>query len=184
MPRANQQIWTIGHSTHAWADFIALLQGAKIEALADVRRFPASRRHPQFSGPAMQAALAEVGIEYRHFEALGGRRHNSASGSPNTAWRVAAFNAYADHTATSEFQAALNGLKSLAEEKRTAVMCAEALPWQCHRRVLADVLIASGWEVFDIFPDGKIKPHALTEFARVQGEHVTYPGIFAGERRS
>lgn len=181
MSCANQQIWTIGHSTHAWADFVALLQGAKIEALADVRRFPASRRHPQFNGAAMQTVLAAEGIEYRHYEALGGRRHSTADSSPNTAWRVAAFNAYADRTTTSDFLAAEKELESLAAEKRTAIMCAEALPWQCHRRVLADVLIARGWEVFDIFPDGKVKPHALTEFARVDGERVTYPGIFAGE---
>ena len=177
----NQQIWTIGHSTQAWPGFVALLQRVNIEALADVRRFPASRRHPQFNGPAMQTALADVGIAYRHFEALGGRRHSTAVGSPNTAWRVDAFNAYADHTASPEFQVAVNELESLASKKHTAIMCAEALPWQCHRRVLADVLIARGWEVFDIFPDGKVKPHALTEFARIEGERVTYPGIFGGE---
>jgi uncharacterized protein (DUF488 family) len=177
----NQQIWTLGHSTHEWPAFVALLQGAKIEAIADVRRFPASRRHPQFNGAAMQMALADVDIAYHHFEALGGRRHRSAANSPNTAWRVEAFNAYADHTASPEFQAAVNELESLAKTKRSAIMCAEALPWQCHRRVLADVLIARGWEVFDIFPDGKVKPHALTEFARIEGERVTYPGIFGGE---
>ncbi len=181
MTSRQRQIWTIGHSTHAWPKFAALLQGVKIEAVADVRRFPASRRHPQFSGPAMLAALAEVGIAYHHFEALGGRRHSSAADSPNTAWRVAAFNAYADHTASGEFQTAVSELESLAAERRTAVMCAEALPWQCHRRVLADVLIARGWQVFDIFPGGKVQPHALTEFARVEGERVTYPGIFASE---
>ena len=177
MPRANQQIWTIGHSTHAWPEFLARLQGAKIEALADVRRFPASRRHPQFNGAAMRTALAEAGIAYHHFEALGGRRHSATTDSPNTAWRVAAFNAYADHAASAEFQTTVNELETLAAEKHTAIMCAEALPWQCHRRVLADVLIARGWKVLDIFPDGKIKPHLLTEFARVEGEHVTYPSL-------
>lgn len=182
MSRANQQIWTIGHSTHAWPAFVALLQGAQVEAIADVRRFPASRRHPQFNGAAMQMALADAGIAYQHFEALGGRRNRTAGDSPNTAWRVDAFNAYADHAATAEFQAALGELQSLAREKRTAILCAEALPWQCHRRVLADVLIARGWNVCDIFPGGKVKPHELTEFARVEGEQVTYPGIVAGER--
>jgi uncharacterized protein (DUF488 family) len=179
MHRGNQQIWTIGHSTHDWPAFVALLQSAKIEAIADVRRFPASRRHPQFNGAAMQAALGDVGIEYRHWEALGGRRHSHAADSPNTAWRVAAFNAYADHTASAEFQAALAELTNFAEEHRTAIMCAEALPWQCHRRVLADVLIARGWNVLDIFPDGKVKPHALTDFARIVDEHVTYPSLLS-----
>jgi uncharacterized protein (DUF488 family) len=181
MVHAQRQIWTLGHSTHPWPKFVALLQSAKIEALADVRRFPASRRHPQFNGAAMQATLTDAGIEYHHYEALGGRRHSSAADSPNTAWRVAAFNAYADHTASPEFQTAVAELIALAQERRTAIMCAEALPWQCHRRVLADVLIARGWSVFDIFPDGKVKPHALTEFARVTGERVTYPGLLNDE---
>jgi uncharacterized protein (DUF488 family) len=180
MSRTSLNIWTIGHSTHAWPEFVALLQLAGVEAIADVRRFPASRRHPQFNGDAMQAALADADIDYRHFEPLGGRRNRTTGDSPNTAWRVAAFNAYADHAATADFQTAVNDLETLARDKRTAIMCAEALPWQCHRRVLADVLIARGWEVFDIFPNGKVKPHELTEFARVDGERVTYPGIFAG----
>jgi uncharacterized protein (DUF488 family) len=177
MPRAADNIWTIGHSTHAWPEFVALLQGASIEAIADVRRFPASRRHPQFNGATMQTALADVGIAYRHYEALGGRRQSHPPDSPNTAWRVAAFNAYADHTVSPEFQAALAELLNCAEEKRTAIMCAEAVPWQCHRRVLADVLIAREWNVLDIFPDGKSKPHVLTEFARIDGQQVTYPSL-------
>ena len=169
-------IWTIGHSTHPWPKFVQLLQDAKIELLADVRRFPASRRHPQFNGSLMEAALAKVAIGYRHFEDLGGRRSERLSASPNTAWQVEPFNAYADHTQSPEFLAALKALLHCSAEKRAAVMCAEAVPWQCHRRVLADVLIARGCAVRHIFPNGQIRPHALTEFAVLQGGGVIYPG--------
>jgi uncharacterized protein (DUF488 family) len=169
-------LWTIGHSTHTAEVFTGLLREASIEVIADVRRFPMSRRHPQFNADALTATLQAAGIEYRHFAALGGRRSKRRDASPNTAWRVAAFNAYADHAHSGEFLAALADLIALAEICRTAVMCAEALPWQCHRRVLADFLIARGWTVRDIFPDGKIKPHPLTEFAKVAGDSVTYPG--------
>lgn len=176
MSEESKIIWTIGHSTHPWAKFVELLQSVDIELLADVRRFPASRRHPQFNGPAMEASLAELGIEYRHHESLGGRRRDRLPDSPNTAWRVEQFNAYADHTQSAEFQTAFKELLDLAAQKHTAVMCAEALPWQCHRRILADLLIAHGYEVRDVFPGGEIRPHALTEFAKVEDGAVTYPG--------
>jgi uncharacterized protein (DUF488 family) len=169
-------LWTIGHSSHIAEVFVELLRAADIQIIADIRRFPMSRRHPQFNADALTATLQAAGIDYLHFAALGGRRGERRDDSPNTAWRVEAFNAYADHAQSDEFLAALTDLIALAENRRTAVMCAEALPWQCHRRVLADFLIARGWTVRDIFPDGKIKPHPLTEFAKVSGEAVTYPG--------
>jgi uncharacterized protein (DUF488 family) len=167
-------LWTVGHSNRSIDDFLALLAGESIELVADVRRFPGSRKWPQYGRDALAASLAERGIAYEHFEALGGRRRQVA-GSPNQAWRVAAFNAYADHMATSEFHQALMQLQTLAGERRTAILCAEALPWRCHRRLIADALLAHGWQVFDILSARQTKPHALTEFARIANGGVTYP---------
>ena len=168
-------IWTVGHSNRDFDSFVELLKSQQIERLADVRRFPGSRRHPQFNSEALQAALAEQQIAYCHFESLGGRRRSSDSSSPNRAWRVASFNAYADHLATDEFARGLNDLMDQAAAQRTAIMCSEALPWRCHRRIIADALIVREWQVLDIFSPGQTKPHALTEFAHVDGVRVTYP---------
>lgn len=170
------QIWTIGHSNRSLDEFVSLLRGAAIEAIADVRRFPGSRKHPQFGSEALAAGLAAAGIEYRHFPSLGGRRSRSAGPSPNTAWRVEAFNAYADYMQTPEFSEALEDLIRLATRQRTAMMCSEALPWRCHRRLIADALLVRGWEVLDILGEGQIKPRGLTEFASVTGTTLTYPG--------
>jgi uncharacterized protein (DUF488 family) len=174
--KQDRTIWTIGHSNRDLASFLALLTAESIGLLADVRRFPASRKFPQFNGDALEGSLAGVNILYRHFPALGGRRNKRLEDSPNTAWRVASFNAYADHMRSDEFQEALNLLMQLAAERRTAIMCAEALPWQCHRRIIADALIARGWTVLDIMGSGKPRVHQLTEFARVRAGRVTYPG--------
>jgi uncharacterized protein (DUF488 family) len=174
MPR-KRNIWTVGHSTRSIEDFLKLLAAGEIELLADVRRFPASRRHPQFNREALTASLAEVGIAYEHFPGLGGRRSQRLEGSPNNAWRVEAFNAYADHLRSAEFQADFNRLIDLANSKRTAIMCAEALPQQCHRRIIADALVARGWIVKHLLSPQRIEDHKLPEFARVQGEQVTYP---------
>ena len=173
MPRT---IWTIGHSNHSIEKFIELLAGQSIGRVADVRRFPASRAHPHFNGPELAASLAAAGIGYRHFPELGGRRSKRLADSPNTGWRVAAFNAYADHLQSAEAQSALEELAKLAQETSTAFMCAEALPWQCHRRIIADHLLAAGWTVLDIMPAGKATPHKLPDFARVDSDVVTYPG--------
>jgi uncharacterized protein (DUF488 family) len=169
-------IWTIGHSNRPIDDFVELLRGASIELVADVRRFPASRAHPQFNAEALAVELNRHGIDYRHFVDMGGRRSQRGAKLVNTAWRVAAFNAFADHMQTAEFQASLNELIELAQARPTALMCAEALPWQCHRRLIADALTARGWSVLDIVGRGQIKPHVLPPFARVSGEQVTYPG--------
>ncbi len=171
-----QNIWTIGHSNHPIERFLDLLRGQSIGLLADVRRFPASRAHPHFNGEALAASLAAAGIGYRHFPELGGRRRERLPASPNTAWRVEAFNAYADHLQSAEAHVALGELVQLAGETSTAFMCAEALPWQCHRRVIADALLAAGWTVLDIMPAGKAVPHKLPDFARVEQGAVTYPG--------
>jgi uncharacterized protein (DUF488 family) len=169
-------VWTIGHSNHPIDRFVELLVGQSIELVADVRRFPASRAHPQFNGETLAESLADGDIAYRHFPQLGGRRKERLDDSPNTAWRVEAFNAYADHTQSADFRSAWDELIALAREQRVAIMCAEALPWQCHRRILADAFLANGWTVLDIMPAGKTHPHALPPFARVQDGMVTYPG--------
>jgi uncharacterized protein (DUF488 family) len=169
-------IWTIGHSNREAAEFVALLSTHAIRLVADVRRFPGSRRLPQFNRENLEAALREAGVGYRHFEDLGGRRSRRLPDSPNTAWRVESFNAYADHMQTPEFQAALRDLESAAAEQPTAIMCAEALPWRCHRRLIADALVARGWKVLDILSAAAPKERTLTDFARVDGDEVTYPG--------
>jgi uncharacterized protein (DUF488 family) len=175
MASHEQSIWTVGHSTKMIPEFLELLLAAEIELLADVRRFPASRRHPQFNREALAASLADVGIAYQHFSGLGGRRSARLPDSPNNAWRVESFNAYADHSQSAEFQADFERLASLAVSQRTAIMCAEALPFQCHRRIIADVLVARGWQVKHLLSPKRIEDHTLTEFARAVGQQVTYP---------
>jgi len=169
------EIWTVGHSNRDLDGFLGLLRPAGIGLVADVRRFPGSRRHPQFGGEALAAGLAGAGIGYRHFPGLGGRRGRRGAGSPNDGWRVESFNAYADFMATPEFAAALGELMGLAGPTRTAVMCSEALPWRCHRRLIADALIVRGWAVWDLIGRGPARPHGLTPFARVEGTRITYP---------
>jgi uncharacterized protein (DUF488 family) len=168
-------LFTVGHSTRSAGELIALLREAGIERLVDVRRFPGSRRHPQFGREALTAALAAAGIEYRHAPDLGGRR-TPRPDSPNTAWRVAAFRGYADHMETPEFQAALGGLLAAAAERPTAILCAEAVPWRCHRRLIADALAARGVEVVHLLAPGRREPHALHPDARMlPGGRLVYP---------
>ena len=170
-----RRAFTIGHSTHAIDAFMGLLRGGGVEAVADVRRFPGSGRHPQFGRDALAGALRAAGIEYVHLEALGGRR-SVRPGSPNGGWEVRAFQGYADHMASAEFAAGLGALEAFAGERPTAVMCAEALWWQCHRRLVADALVAHGWAVEHIGPDGGRTAHELPDFARAAGDGtLTYP---------
>ena len=175
MAKRKPTIWTVGHSTRAIEDFLKLLASGEIQLLADVRRFPASRRHPQFNREALTISLADAGVDYEHFPGLGGRRSQRLPDSPNKAWRVEAFNAYADHLQSAEFPADFDRLIESAKSKRTAIMCAEALPQQCHRRIIADLLVARGWTVKHLLSPTRIEDHKLPEFARVQGEQVTYP---------
>jgi uncharacterized protein (DUF488 family) len=168
-------IWTIGHSNRSLGEFVELLQCESIEQLADVRRFPGSRAHPHFNREALDAGLREAGIAYRHFAALGGRRSKRLADSPNVGWRVDAFNRYADYMATAEFASELEALIDFAAAGRTAMMCSEAVPWRCHRRLIADALLLRGWQVFDIINRGAAKPHAMTPFARVDHGQITYP---------
>ena len=172
----NRTIWTIGHSNRTLEEFLAVLAPARIESIADVRRFPGSRKWPHFGGEALRESLGAQGIAYLHLPELGGRRGRAASGSPNTAWRVESFNAYADHMQSEEFREGLARLMTSAEARRTAIMCSEAVPWRCHRRLIADALLVRGWEVVDLMSPTQQKPHPLTEFARVEGERVTSPG--------
>jgi uncharacterized protein (DUF488 family) len=170
-----KQVWTIGHSNRELEELLEILASHEIEAIADVRRFPGSRRYPQFGREALEAALQDAGVAYQHFPELGGRRTSKLADSPNAAWRVAAFRAYADYMQTAEFAAAFSELVALAQWRRTAMMCAEVLPWRCHRRLLADQFIVRGWEVLDIMAVNQAKPHELPPFARVAGDRLTYP---------
>ncbi len=168
-------VFTLGHSTRAAAEVIGMLQEAGVERLVDVRRFPGSRRHPQFGRDALAAALAAAAIEYRHEPDLGGRRQPLPD-SPNTAWRVAAFRGYADHMESAEFRAALERLIAGAAERPTAILCAEAVPWRCHRRLIADALVARGLEVVDLLEPGRREAHRLHPDARVlPGGRLVYP---------
>lgn len=165
---------TIGHSTHTLERFVELLQAHEIALLVDVRRWPRSRRHPQFDDDALAVELAPVGIDYEHLAELGGRRR-PRPGTPNTGWQVEGFRGYADHLDSDEFARGLVRLEDLAARRRTAVMCAEAQWYRCHRRVLSDVLLVRGWQVCHIWPDARTTPHALTEFAVVEDGLPRYP---------
>ena len=161
---------------HEPGEFMALLHGHDVELLVDVRRYPASRRVPQFNSGPLAETLSSGGIAYEHVEELGGRRSPVAD-SPNGAWRNDQFRGYADHMATAAFREALERL--IAEERRTAVMCAEARWVNCHRRLIADALTARGHEVLHIDARGRVERHELTDFAVVRGEQVTYPPVQA-----
>lgn len=168
-------VYTVGHSTHAIDDFIAMLQAHGVERVADVRTIPRSRRHPQFEKDALRTALEAAGIGYVHLPGLGGLRH-ARRDSPNSGWRNESFRGYADYMQTAEYAQALEQLIALAARQRTAVMCAEAVPWRCHRSLIADSLTVRGIPVEHITSKTHRQPHALTTFARVEHGRITYPG--------
>jgi uncharacterized protein (DUF488 family) len=169
------EILTVGHSNHEEQDFLDLLRGAGVELIADVRRYPGSRRQPHFERTALAAVLLEAGIGYRWFgETLGGRRRPLPR-SVNDAWESDQFRGYADHMASDEFAAGLAELEDLAREQRVAVMCAEAWWIRCHRRLIADALTARGWRVLHLGANGRLEQHALTGFAVIEGGRITYP---------
>jgi uncharacterized protein (DUF488 family) len=167
------RVYTIGHSTRPIEVFIRLLEAHGITQLHDIRSIPHSRRHPHFSQDALAAALGEVGIVYRHAAALGGRRKPRRD-SANTAWRVEGFRGYADYMETDAFRDALDELVRIAHDGPTAIMCAEAVWWQCHRQLVADALVAGGVEVAHISSTSAAKPHTLTDFAQVVDGRVSY----------
>jgi uncharacterized protein (DUF488 family) len=166
-------LFTVGHSTRSIEELLALLAEHSIELLVDVRRYPGSRRHPQFAREALAGAVTAAGIEYRWVEALGGRR-SRRKGSPHTAWKVAGFAGYADHMDTPEFQAAAADLLAAAATRATCVLCAEARPEQCHRRLIADHATAQGEPVTHILAPRRSALHRLPDFARVEGGRVLY----------
>lgn len=167
------RVFTVGHSTRSTEELIAILRAAGVRVLVDVRRFPGSRRHPQFGREALAAALGEAGITYRWVEALGGRRSRRA-GSPHVAWENAGFAGYADHMDTAEFRDAA-ARELLSSTEPTAVMCAEAHPSQCHRRLISDWLVAHRVEVVHLLDARGTVAHSLTPFARVvDGDRVVY----------
>ena len=166
-------VWTLGHSTRAWPEFLGLLAIHRIEAIADVRRFPASRRHPQFAREALAGALSAAGVAYEWLPELGGRRAPRRD-SANTGWHNASFRGYADYMGTEPFQAGIARLMELARVKATACMCAEQAWQQCHRGLIADYLKAAGWHVLHIRPRGQVEAHPWTAPARIVDGALTY----------
>ena len=167
-------IFTIGHSTLPVEKFVQLLEANGVELLVDIRSMPRSRRNPQFNRDALPEPLGAVGIGYLHAPELGGMRH-PRSDSRNGAWQNDGFRGYADYMQTEEFKAALDRAVGLAAEKPTALMCAEAVPWKCHRSLVSDALSARGIEVREIVSDATPHLHKVTPFARIRGSEVTYP---------
>jgi uncharacterized protein (DUF488 family) len=169
-------IYAIGHSTHPIEEFISLLKSHGILIVADVRTVPRSRHVPQFNQESLKAALKAEGLNYRHFKQLGGLRKPRRD-STNLGWKNSSFRGFADYMETDEFESGIAEMIKLAEsDGPVAIMCAEALPWRCHRRILADAFVALGWTVLDIMPAGKTRPHELPPFAHVRTGQVTYPG--------
>ena len=169
----SQTIWTIGHSTRSLDEFLALLRSYELEAIADVRSFPGSRKYPHFGQEALAGALQTNGFKYEWFQALGGRRRPRAD-SPNTAWRNESFRGYAHYMDTPAFHVALQSLLELSRESRTAMMCAEAVWWRCHRSMLADTLCVQGVQVVHIFDEQHHKLHPMTSPARIVDGRLTY----------
>lgn len=167
-------VYTIGHSTLAIEDFLAILKAYEIRRLIDIRTVPRSRHNPQFNRDELPKTLKKGGIEYLHMAELGGLRH-ARKDSINTGWRNASFRGFADYMQTPEFAAGVEHLIELATEKPSAIMCAEAVPWRCHRSLVGDAVTARGMPVFDIFNATKAEPHRMTPFAKVDGIRVTYP---------
>ena len=177
-PQATQwpegTIFTVGHSTLPIERFIALLRSYGIERLVDIRTVPRSRHNPQFNDAALANTLTAEDVEYVPMQGLGGLRHTRKD-SPNTGWRNASFRGYADYMQTEQFQDALETLIQIGRQKRVAIMCAEAVPWRCHRSLVADALSAHAVPVIEILSESSYRTHKLTPFAQVEGMRITYP---------
>jgi uncharacterized protein (DUF488 family) len=176
MNGSTRRVYTVGHSTRPIEKFIDILKSFQISHLVDVRTIPRSRRNPQFNKENLPGVLDAASIAYTHSAGLGGLR-KPRTGSENMAWRNDSFRGYADYMGTPEFEENLASLIELAEnEPAVAIMCAESLPWRCHRSLIADALTVRGFEVIDLLDEGKSQAHSLTPFAKVDGLRVTYPG--------
>ena len=171
---AQNVLFTIGHSTHSIEEFIALLSGHRVRHLVDVRSIPKSRHVPQFNSDVFPTSLRNANIDYTHLKALGGRRH-SRKDSINTGWRNTSFRGYADYMATPQFAEGLTALAEIARATPTAIMCAEGVPWRCHRSLIADAMMLRGWDVRDILTAAPAAEHKLTAFLKVADGQPTYP---------
>jgi uncharacterized protein (DUF488 family) len=169
-------VFTIGHSTRAIDEFIALLQAHRVCRVVDVRTVPRSRHNPQFNQDSLADSLKKAGLGYVHMPGLGGLRHAKAGSIANIGWRNASFRGYADYMQTPEFEQSLEELINLAKSEQTAIMCAEAVPWRCHRSLIADALLVRGIHTEDIVSRTRCTVHTLTPFAKVRGKTITYPG--------
>jgi uncharacterized protein (DUF488 family) len=167
-------VFTIGHSTRTWKKFLEILRAHRVERVIDVRSIPRSRRNPQFNREILGTKLRAAGIGYVHLRKLGGLRH-ARRNSPNMGWRNTSFRGFADYMQTSEFEAGLQRLIKLAGKKRSALMCAEAVPWRCHRSLVGDALTVRGILVEDIMSKTRRQLHSMTSFGRVRGTRITYP---------
>ncbi|MDO5739303.1 MAG: DUF488 domain-containing protein [Ornithinimicrobium sp.] len=172
---APPRVFTVGHSTRDFVELLVMLRANGVTDLVDVRSFPSSRKYPQWNQDAITEALP-ADIRYRWIRELGGRRYTPAERtSPNAAWRVKAFRDYADHMSTDEFRAGLAVLLEMANESTPAIMCSEAVPWRCHRRLITDALIVEGVEVFDVMSVSTTRRATLSNFAQVSDGKITYP---------
>ena len=175
--RASKQppaVLTMGHSTRSLEAFLALLHAHGVKRLIDVRTVPSSRYNPQFNRETLPRPLRQAGIGYTHMSELGGLRH-ARRDSPNTGWRNASFRGYADYMQTAAFETGIEKLIETATRERTAIMCAEAVPWRCHRSLIADALTTQGWQVLHIQSRKTASPHELTPFLKVQSGKLMYP---------
>ena len=179
-PMHDAMVCTIGHSNRAIEEFMSLLMANNITQVIDVRTIPRSRHNPQFNLDSLPASLAAAGIDYVHMPSLGGLRHAHPD-SPNTGWHNASFRGYADHMQTAEFVEGIDQVMALTGSQRCALMCAEAVPWRCHRSLIADALLVRGINVEDIIGPLGRKPHKLTPFAKVEGLQLTYPPPETGD---
>jgi uncharacterized protein (DUF488 family) len=168
-------VHTVGHSTRSLDELVGMLREHDVDLLVDIRSSPGSRHSPQFNAGALQAGLPARGLEYTRLSALGGRRGTRAD-SPNRGWRNESFRGYADHMLTAAFRDGVAELVTLAERCRTAIMCAEAVPWRCHRSLVGDALLVRGVRVVDILGAGQAREHIMTSFARTDGDSIVYPG--------
>ena len=170
----NVTLYTIGHSTHPIGEFIKILQAYGIKEVVDIRTIPKSRHNPQFDEDALRTVLHNHHIGYRHMKGLGGLRHTTKE-SINTAWRNTSFRGFADYMQTEEFSESITKLLSIAAEKVTVIMCAEAVPWRCHRSLIGDALLVRHIKVIDIMSATSARPHTLTPWAKVHGHNIIYP---------